>query len=137
MCGIPTTSGDLSSFIFLLFVAIISKDTNNCPKLSVLSPSNLVTGRELIFYVVNTDLKCSFKISPFETRLKLCFHCCFPVVRPFFSNFLFTLYINVETRAGQGRKPLAPVLLPTLSLKHTFLKKSSKHLIFSLLLISW
>ena len=40
--GIPPTPGDLLSFIFLNFFAIISGVTNNCPKCSDLLPSNLV-----------------------------------------------------------------------------------------------
>ena len=48
--GIPSTPGDLLSFIFVIFFAIISGVTNNCPKCSDLLPSNLVygTGSELI-----------------------------------------------------------------------------------------
>ena len=42
--GIPSTPGDLLSFIFLIFFAIISGVTNNCPKRSDLLPSNLVNG---------------------------------------------------------------------------------------------
>ena len=48
--GIPSTPGDLLSFIFLIFFAIISGVTNNCPNCSDLFPSNLIngTGSELI-----------------------------------------------------------------------------------------
>ena len=59
--GIPSTPGDLLSFIFLIFFAIISGVTNNCPKCSDLLPSNLVNGTgsglissELISSVVKT-----------------------------------------------------------------------------------
>ena len=54
--GIPSTPGDLLSFIFLFFFAIISGFTNNCPKCSDLLPSNSVngTGSELISSVVKT-----------------------------------------------------------------------------------
>ena len=54
--GIPSTPGDLLSFIFLIFFAIISGVTNNCPKCSDALPSNLVnrTGSELISSVVKT-----------------------------------------------------------------------------------
>ena len=52
--GIPSTQGDLLSFIFLIFFAIISGVTNNCPKCSDLLPSNLVNGSELISSVVKT-----------------------------------------------------------------------------------
>ena len=38
--GIPSTPGDLLSFIFLIFFFIISGVTNNCPKCSDLLPSN-------------------------------------------------------------------------------------------------
>ena len=48
------TPGDLLSFIFFIFFAIISGVTNNCPKCSDLLPSNFVngTGSELISSVV-------------------------------------------------------------------------------------
>ena len=57
--GIPSTPGDLLSFIFLIFFAIISGVTNYCPKCSDLLPKNLVngTGSELISSVVKTELK--------------------------------------------------------------------------------
>ena len=38
--GIPSTPGDLLSFIFLIYFAIISGVTNNCPKCSDLFPQN-------------------------------------------------------------------------------------------------
>ena len=63
--GIPSTPGDLLSFIFLIFFAIISGVTNNCPKCSDLLPSNLVngTGSEQISSVVKTELKYLLKTS--------------------------------------------------------------------------
>ena len=63
--GIPSTPGDLLSFIFLIFFAIISGVTNNYPKSSDLLPSNLVdgTGSELISSVVKTELKYSSRTS--------------------------------------------------------------------------
>ena len=53
------------SFIFLILFGIISGVTNNCLKCFDLLPSNLVngTGRELISYVVKTELKYSFRTS--------------------------------------------------------------------------
>ena len=59
--GIPSTPGDLLSFIFLIFFAIISGVTNNWPKCSDVLPSNLVNGigSELISSVVKTELKYS------------------------------------------------------------------------------
>ena len=61
--GIPSTPGDLLSFIFLIFFTIISGVTNICPKCSDLLPSNLVngTGSERISSVVKTELKYSFR----------------------------------------------------------------------------
>ena len=61
--GILSTPSDLLSFIFLIFFAIISGVTNNCPKCSDLLPSNLVngTGSELISYVAKTELKYTFR----------------------------------------------------------------------------
>ena len=52
--GIPSTPGDLLSFIFLIFFAFISGVTNNCPKCSDVLLSNLVSGNgsELIYSVV-------------------------------------------------------------------------------------
>ena len=54
--GIPSTPGDLLSFIFLIFFAFISGVTNNCPICSDVLPSNLVngTGSQLISSVVKT-----------------------------------------------------------------------------------
>ena len=73
------TPGDLLSFIFLIFFAIISGVTNNCPKCSDLLPSNFVngTGSELISSVVKIELKYSFKTSaiwnPSEIMFSLLF----------------------------------------------------------------
>ena len=63
--GIPSTPGDLLYFIVFIFFAIISGVTNNCPKYCDLLPSNLVngTGGELIYYVVKSALKYSFRTS--------------------------------------------------------------------------
>ena len=63
--GIPSTPGDLLSFIFLIFFAMISGVTNNWPKCSDVLPSNFVngTGSELISSVVKTELKYSFRTS--------------------------------------------------------------------------
>ena len=63
--GIPSTPGNLVSFIFLIYFAIIPGVTNNCRKCSDVLPSNLVngTGSELISSVVKTELKYSFRIS--------------------------------------------------------------------------
>ena len=63
--GIPSTPGDLLSFIFLIFFAIISGVTNYCPKCSDLLPLNLVNGTEseLISSVVKTELKYLFRTS--------------------------------------------------------------------------
>ena len=57
--GIPSTPGDLLSFIFLIVFPIITGVTNICPKCSDLLPSNLVNGNgsELKSSVVNTELK--------------------------------------------------------------------------------
>ena len=64
--GIPSTPGDLVSFIFLIVFAIISGVTNNCPNYSDLFSSNLVNGTgssELISSVVKTELKYSSRTS--------------------------------------------------------------------------
>ena len=60
------TPGDLLSFIFLIFFAIISGVTNNCPKCSDLLPSNFVngTGSELISSVVKIQLKYLCHLEP-------------------------------------------------------------------------
>ena len=65
--AIPSTAGDLLSFIFLILFAIISEVTNNCPKSSDELPSNLVngTGCELISSVVKTELKYSLRTSSY------------------------------------------------------------------------
>ena len=58
--AIPSTHGDLFSFIILL--ATTSGVTTNCPNLSPSDPSNFVsgTGNELVSSRVNTELKCIF-----------------------------------------------------------------------------
>ena len=63
--GTPSTPGDLLPFIFLILFAIISGVKNKCPKCLNVLPSNLVngTGSELIYYVVKTELKYSFRTS--------------------------------------------------------------------------
>ena len=62
---VPSTPGDFLSFIFLIFFAMISGVTNNCPKCSDVLPSDLVngTGSELKSSVVKTELKYSFRTS--------------------------------------------------------------------------
>ena len=60
--AIPSTPGDLFSFIMLILLATTSGVTTNCPNLSPSDPSNFVsgTGKELISSHVNTELKCIF-----------------------------------------------------------------------------
>ena len=58
--AIPSTPGDLFSFILLILLATTSGVTTNCPNLSPSDPSNFVsgTGNELVSSRVNTELKC-------------------------------------------------------------------------------
>ena len=62
---IPSTPGDLFSFILLILLATTSGVTNNCPNLSPSDPLNYVsgTGNELVSSRVNTELKCIFNSS--------------------------------------------------------------------------
>ena len=69
-------------FFILIFFAIISGVTNDCPKCSDLLPSNLVNGTGSV--LISGPLS-------FETRLKLCFHCCFPVVRLYLELSVYSL----------------------------------------------
>ena len=59
---IPSTHGDLFSFIMLILLATASGVTTNCPNLSPSDPLNFVsgTGNELVSSLVNTELKCIF-----------------------------------------------------------------------------
>ena len=65
LCAIPSTPGDLFSFILLILLATTSGVTTNCPNLSPSDPSNFVygTGNELVSSRVNTELKCIFNSS--------------------------------------------------------------------------
>ena len=62
---IPSTPGDLFSFILLILLATTSGVTTNCPNLSPSDPLNYVsgTGNELVSSRVNTELKCIFNSS--------------------------------------------------------------------------
>ena len=63
--AIPSTPGDLFSFILLILLATTSGVTTNCPNLYPSDPSNFVsgTGNELVSSRVNTELKCIFNSS--------------------------------------------------------------------------
>ena len=57
---IPSTPGDLFSFILLILLATTSGVTTSCPNLSPSDPLYFVygTGNELVSSRVNTELKC-------------------------------------------------------------------------------
>ena len=62
---IPSTPGDIFSFILLILLATISAVTTNCPNLSPYDPLDFVscTCNELVSSLVNTELKCIFNSS--------------------------------------------------------------------------
>ena len=59
---IPSTPGDLFSFILLILIATTSGVTTNCPNLSPSDPLNFLsgTGIELVSSRVNTELHIQF-----------------------------------------------------------------------------
>ena len=59
---IPSTPGDLFSFILLILLTTTSGVTTNCPNLYPSDPLNFVsgTGIELVSSRVNTELKCIY-----------------------------------------------------------------------------
>ena len=62
---IPSTPGDLFSFILLILLATTSGVTTNCPNLFPYDPLNFVcgTGNEIVSSLVNTELMCIFNSS--------------------------------------------------------------------------
>ena len=62
---IPSTPGDLFSFILLILLTTTSGVTTNCPNLSPYDTLNFVSGTdiELVSSHVNTELKCIFNSS--------------------------------------------------------------------------
>ena len=72
---IPSTPGDLFSFILLIWVATTSGVTTNCPNISPSGPLNFVsgTGNELVSSLVNTELKCKFNSSPIRNPCVIIF----------------------------------------------------------------
>ena len=68
---IPSTPGDLFSFILLILLAIASGVTTNCPNLYPSNPLKFVsgTGNKLVSSLVNTELKCIFNSSAIKNPL--------------------------------------------------------------------
>ena len=60
---IPSTPGDLFSFILLILLATTSGVTTNCPNISSSDPLNIVsgTGNEQVSSILNTELKCMWR----------------------------------------------------------------------------
>ena len=96
---IPSTTGYLFSFVLLILLATTSGVTTNCPNLSPADPMNFVsgTGHELVYSLVNTELKCIFNSSAIKIPSV--------IISPAFSfsgptlsrNILLTSYIRMET----------------------------------------
>ena len=63
--AIPSTPGDLLSFILFTLLGTTSGVTTNCHNLSPTVPLHFVssTGNELVSSLVNTELKCLFNLS--------------------------------------------------------------------------
>ena len=72
---IPSTPGDLFSFILLILLTTTSGVTANCPNLSPSDPLNYVsgTGIELVSSRVNTELKCIFNSSAIKNPCVIIF----------------------------------------------------------------
>ena len=71
LVDIPSTPGDLFSFILLILLATTSVVTTNCSNLSPSGPLNFVygTGNELVSSLVNTELKCKFNSSAIQKSM--------------------------------------------------------------------
>ena len=84
---IPSTPGDLFSFILLILLATTSGVTTNCPNISPSGPLNFVscTGNELVSSLVNTELKCTFN----STAMKN------PCVRPYYISSIVLQWSNL------------------------------------------
>ena len=72
---IPSTPGDLFSFILLILLATTSGVTTTCPNLSPSDPLNVVsgTGNEHVSSLVNTELKCIFNSSAIKNPCVIIF----------------------------------------------------------------
>ena len=72
---IPSTPGDLFSYILLIVLATTSGVTTNCPNLSFSESLNFVTGtgNELVSSLVNTELKCIFNSSAIKNPCVIIF----------------------------------------------------------------
>ena len=72
---IPSTPGDLFSFILLILLATTSGVTSNYPNLSPSDPLNVVpgTGNEQVSSLVNTELKCIFNSSAIKNPFVIIF----------------------------------------------------------------
>ena len=72
---IPSTPGDLFSFILLILLATTYGVTTNCPNFSPSDPLNFVsgTGNELVFSRMNTELKCIFNSSAIKNPCVIIF----------------------------------------------------------------
>ena len=92
---IPSTPGDLFSFVLLILLATTYGVTTNCPNLSTSDPLNFVsgTGNELVFSRVNTELKCIFNVSTIKNPCVISRHCP-PVVQPYLEHFAYVLHTH-------------------------------------------
>ena len=72
---IPSTPGDLFSFILFILLTTTSGVATNCPNLSPSDPLNFVygTGIELVSSRVNTELKCIFNSSAIKNPCVIIF----------------------------------------------------------------
>ena len=87
MLSIPFTPGDLLFFILLSLLATASGVTTNCPNLSPPGPLNFAsdTGDEIVYYLVNTELKSILNSSAIKYPCVIMFHYwyCPPVAQPY------------------------------------------------------
>ena len=73
--AIPSIPGDLFSFILLILSATTYGVTTNCHNLSPSDPSNFVsgTGNGLVYFRVNTELKCIINSSAIKIPCAILF----------------------------------------------------------------
>ena len=94
---IPSTRGDLFSFMLLILPVTTSGVTINCSNIQVFGSLNCVTGvvNEVISSLVNNELKCLFNYSAIKN---MCYYIPSIILQwsNFISNILLTSYIGIS-----------------------------------------
>ena len=92
---IPSTPGDLFSFILLILLATTSGVPTNYPNISPSGPLNFVsgTGNELVSSLVNTELTCIFNSSAIKNPCVIIFPALsYIVVQPYIEHSAYFLH---------------------------------------------